>query len=113
MGIILSDYVKNVDEILTLEDAERLFIVAGYVKVDTEIEADRLSTEYRDCNGELLTQGTTFVYQFGRPSEINGEIKVISGSYYIQWSDSKELELLKDFWYAPVDEPVTKIINKL
>ncbi|WP_336825186.1 hypothetical protein [Sporosarcina sp. USHLN248] len=38
MGINLRDYVKDVNDLFTLEEAERLFIAAGYKVKDTAIE---------------------------------------------------------------------------
>ncbi len=38
MGINLRDHVKNIDDLFTMEEAERLFIAAGYVKNDQQFD---------------------------------------------------------------------------
>ncbi len=38
MGINLRDYVKSVDELFTWEEAEQLFIAAGYRKKEIVVE---------------------------------------------------------------------------
>lgn len=53
MGINLSDYIKDPETILTMEEAERLFVTAGYRKRDSELHYE----VYDDRTGEVLFRG--------------------------------------------------------
>lgn len=110
MGINLMDYYKEGEEILTEEDVEKILLAAGYTKIENNSKEAGL---YKDCNGKVLKEGDVFLYQFGKPSQYEGTIKVIDDKYYICWSDNGDLDLLSTFWFAPHDEELTKIIGTI
>lgn len=66
---------------------------------------DRRGTKCFDKNGQELKEWSVFKYH----NKYEGVIIFKDNEPYIKWSDETELQLLKDFWYAPMDQNYTEI----
>lgn len=78
MGINLRDHVHNVDDLFTLEEAEQLFIAAGYKEKDTTVEGFEkleITSEILRSNQQMPGDQLKFNFKQGQQFEIQVQQK--------------------------------------
>lgn len=80
MGINLRDHVHDIDDLFTLEEAEQLFIAAGYKKKETAVEGFEkleITSEIIRSNQQVPSNQLKFNFKQGQQFEIQVQQKTV------------------------------------